>query len=179
MVPDVPKFFRAGEVKARGPVTACALDLLTPTPTSDRRTQLLSSTTTKPSCDRFSGVLPHPPTMSQAAAAARLLEAQFNHLVLPARVPSKRDDNLADIEAALTDRLLEATRILRDSTDSDGYLDWDSVRRILLTVKDLNLGGKLDKLGLGLEFHRLDYGSPLILHVAEQNAGVLVRRFQR
>lgn len=117
--------------------------------------------------------------MSQEAAAARLLEAQFNHLVLPARVPSKEDDNLADIEVALTDRLLEATRILRDSTDSDGYLDWDSVRRILLTVKALNLGGKLDKRALTLEFHRLEYDGVLILHVAEQNAGLLVRRFQR
>lgn len=116
--------------------------------------------------------------MSQPAAVARLLEAQFNHIVLPARVPTKRDDNLAALETALTDRFIDASRVLRDCAEGDGYFDWDNVRRVLLSVKSINLGGKLDKRSLTLELGRLQYGELLILHVAEQNAGLLIRRLQ-
>ncbi|EOD45616.1 hypothetical protein UCRNP2_7664 [Neofusicoccum parvum UCRNP2] len=116
--------------------------------------------------------------MSQPAAVARLLEAQFNHIVLPARVPTKRDDNLAALETALTDRFVDASRVLRDCAEGDCYFDWDNVRRVLLSVKSINLGGKLDKRSLTLELGRLQYGDLLILHVAEQNAGLLIHRLQ-
>lgn len=113
--------------------------------------------------------------MSQAAAA-RLLEAQFNHLALPGRVPSKRDDKIIHIETALINRLLDASRDLRDGSKDDLYFEWDHIRRILLTTKALNIDGKLDKRALCHELCRLEQGSLLILHVTEQNAGLLIRR---
>lgn len=117
--------------------------------------------------------------MSQQTATARLLEAQFNHLVLPARVPSKRDDDLAEIEVAIINRLTDACRVLRDSGSVDSYNEWDNIRRVLVTVKDLNTGGRLEKLTLLRNFRSLEQGDLLILHVAEQNAGLLIRRIPR
>ncbi|KAH7021746.1 hypothetical protein B0J12DRAFT_773782 [Macrophomina phaseolina] len=112
--------------------------------------------------------------MSQTRAAT--LVELFNHIVLPARVPSKCDDNIAIIEAALVDRLVEASRTLRDVAADDLYRRWDDVRRILLTAKTLNFGGKLDRLALLQELRRLEHDGLLILHIAEQNAGLLIRR---
>lgn len=117
--------------------------------------------------------------MSQATAAARLFEAQFNHLVLPASVPHKRDFNLPRLEAAITDRLLRACHLLRESAAGDSYFEWDKLRRVLLTAKAVNLDGRIEKLTLIQEFRRLEHDGFLILHVAEQNAGLLVRRLNR
>ncbi|OMP87747.1 hypothetical protein BK809_0007836 [Diplodia seriata] len=116
--------------------------------------------------------------MSQPATAARLLKAQFNHLVLPTRLPGKRDDNLARIETAIADRLLDACRFLQESATIDDYHDWDHLRRVLLATKTVHSNGKIDKVALIQELQLRGLGPDgfLILHVTEQNAGLLIRR---
>ncbi|KAL0254519.1 hypothetical protein SLS55_009995 [Diplodia seriata] len=114
--------------------------------------------------------------MSQPATAARLLKAQFNHLVLPTRLPGKRDDNLARIETAIADRLLDACRFLQESATIDDYHDWDHLRRVLLATKTVHSNGKIDKVALIQELRGLGPDGFLILHFTEQNAGLLIRR---
>ena len=43
-----------------------------------------------------------------------LLESLVHHIALPPQLPARSEDNTAQIEQALTARLLDATRTLRD-----------------------------------------------------------------
>ncbi|KAL1638643.1 hypothetical protein SLS58_008761 [Diplodia intermedia] len=114
--------------------------------------------------------------MSQPAPAARLLEAQFNHLVLPARLPGKCDNNILRLEAAISDRLLDACRLVQGSATIDDYHEWDHLRRVLLVTKTVNSDNKIDKVALIQELRGLGPDGFLILHITEQNAGLLIRR---
>lgn len=82
------------------------------------------------------------------------------------------------IELALIDRLLDATRTLCSVSNEALYRHWDSTRRTLQVCKELNAGGKLSKSSLITELRTLGVGELLILHVTEQNAGLLVRRIK-
>jgi hypothetical protein len=98
-----------------------------------------------------------------------------NRLLQP-RLPGKREENLVDIENALNDRLLEAARSMQGLTSPHAYALWDTTRSILLASKSLNAGGTLDKRRLLEELRSLQRGITLILHITEQNAGLLIRR---
>ncbi|EEP77435.1 predicted protein [Uncinocarpus reesii 1704] len=116
----------------------------------------------------------------ERAIAARpssvLLEGLVNHLTLPPRLPGKREENLIQIEQELLLRLQDAARALHQQSN-DGLSDiWDRVRYILEICKTTNARGKLDKARLSTEFQTLRLDIPLILHIAEQNAGLLVWR---
>ena len=79
-------------------------------------------------------------------------------------------------EHALTDRLLDACRTLRDLTEGDLSSQWDSIRNILRICRAVNNGERLNKNSLLTEFRRLERKDLLILHVSEQNAGLLIRQ---
>lgn len=115
---------------------------------------------------------------SEAISESFLLESLANHVALPPKLPGQRESQLDQIEQALTDRLLDASRTIRDLTNGEISQQWDSIRYILQTCKNINAGGKLDKNSLLTEFRRLERKKVLILHVAEQNAGLLIRRHQ-
>ncbi|KAI9833796.1 MAG: hypothetical protein M1819_003531 [Sarea resinae] len=113
---------------------------------------------------------------SPSASSSTLIESLVNHVALPPRLPGKQDNRIEQIEQALTARLLDASRILRDLTDDSHRDQWDRLRRILETCKILNAGGKLSKSSLLKELQNLEHNDYLILHVSEQNAGLLIRR---
>ena len=113
---------------------------------------------------------------SFSASSPSELEAVFNHIVLPPRLPSKQDVQLHKVENALTDRLLNASRVLRDHINVEYDDQWSCIRRSLQTCKAVNVGGKLNKSSLLTHFRSLERKDILILHIAEQNAGLLVRR---
>jgi hypothetical protein len=104
-----------------------------------------------------------------------MLESVFNHIALPPLLPSKQETNLDKIELALAQKLLDASRTLRDSTNERFGSEWDSVRRSLESCILLNTGGRLNQTSLLAAFRELDVNGLLILHVAEQNAGILIR----
>lgn len=105
-----------------------------------------------------------------------LLNALVNHIGLPPRLPGKQEEGIDEIEDALTVRLLNACRALRDLTEGELSQQWDRTRKILQICKVVNAGGKLDKASLLSEFQALERKDLLILHVTEQNAGLLIRR---
>lgn len=108
-----------------------------------------------------------------------MLDLLFNHVVLPPRLPGKQDGPHKDIEHGLITRLLLASRTVRDLVDRDFRERWESIRRSLETCKAANLGGKLDKKSLLNELHGLQSEDILILHIAQQNAGLLIRRHRK
>lgn len=105
-----------------------------------------------------------------------LLNALVNHIGLPPRLPGKQEEGIDEIEEALTVRLLNACRALSGLTEGELSQQWDRTRKILQICKVVNAGGKLDKASLLSEFQALERKDLLILHVTEQNAGLLIRR---
>ena len=83
---------------------------------------------------------------------------------------------MEQIENGLTACVLDATRNLKDLTNGELSRGWDGIRNVLHKCKAVNAGGKINKTFLLTEFRRLQHKGLLILHVAEQNAGLLIRR---
>jgi hypothetical protein len=107
-----------------------------------------------------------------------LTKILFNHVALPPQLPGKQDDKIDQIECALINLLQNASRTLRDLTKDDVCDQFDAVCHTLHACKAVNAGGKLDNAALGDEFENIGRKDLLILHVAEQNAGLLIRRHQ-
>ena len=107
---------------------------------------------------------------------AELLKSLCSHAALPPKLPGKQESNLEEVEQALTSRLLDACRTLRNATDDEVFHKLERTRKILQICKDLHSGGRLSKTTLVTGFGTLERKDLLILHIAEQNAGLLVRR---
>lgn len=111
-----------------------------------------------------------------SALRSNLFESLVNHVALPPRLPGKEDSNLDQIQSALTGYLIDASRTIREKTRSECSRQWGSVETLLHTCKILNAGGKLNKTSLLTHFRNLERKDRLILHIAEQNAGLLIQR---
>ena len=107
--------------------------------------------------------------------ASAVLKALVNHVFLPPQIPGKNDASLPGLSEAFFNALIRAVLTLRDSGDGKLYRLYDSVRLVLQNARVLNANGKLDRDSLIKTFRELDDRSFLILHVAEQNAGLLIR----
>ena len=108
--------------------------------------------------------------------AAPVAEALVRHTFLPPRLPGKSDAGLRGLDEALIECLIRATLTIRDGSDSPFFANYDKLRLVLQTAKKLNANGKLDKDDLLSEFRKLEDTALLILHVKEQNAGLLIRQ---
>lgn len=108
--------------------------------------------------------------------ATRLLHALYFHAVLPRDVPSKETGNLYAVESELTDRLLDAVKILRSYVPSVHQQRVDALRLALSTSKCINVGGKIDKTILVKELSQLDGFQTLFLFATEQNCALYVYR---
>jgi hypothetical protein len=103
------------------------------------------------------------------------LELVFNHLVLPPKLPQSRDADIEDIESQIIIRLLDATGILKTLANGKSAEAWDHVWASLETCRVVNDDGRLNRATLQDAFQTLQKREGLILHVAEQNAGILIR----
>jgi hypothetical protein len=108
-------------------------------------------------------------------ADSALLEAVFNHLVLPPKLPERQDTDIESIQQSILSRLIRACETLEQSTGNEFRDTWTSVRRSLLVCRDTNLG-HLEKVSMLTAFADLGANDILILHVVEQNAALLIRR---
>lgn len=109
----------------------------------------------------------------------RSLETLLNHIVLPERLPSGQEGDTSGLETELADALIHATEALANAVPDPQLPTWDDVRGAILVAKELNNNSSadgLEKLSMLQHFRRLAAGELLILHVKEQNAGLLVRR---
>ncbi|KUJ24466.1 uncharacterized protein LY89DRAFT_663197 [Mollisia scopiformis] len=111
-----------------------------------------------------------------AAATAPLYESLFNHLVLNPRPPGHQDSRIDIIERAIIERVRDATNKLCSLPDNAHFDALQSLRRSLDTCTRVNAGGRLTRAALLRAFQELDGKDMIIIHVGQQNAGLLVRR---
>ncbi|EER23013.1 hypothetical protein CPC735_020410 [Coccidioides posadasii C735 delta SOWgp] len=109
-------------------------------------------------------------------SSSMLYGCLINHVALPPCLPGKQEENIIQIEHELLVRLQDAARVLQDQSNAGLGDIWDRVHYILEICKTANARRKLDKARLLAEFRKLQRHRPLILHVTEQNAGLLVWR---
>jgi hypothetical protein len=109
-----------------------------------------------------------------ASASGLLLLHQYYHAALPRDVPGKSDSNLFEVEAALTDRLIDAVNIIKPLASLEHQTQLDTIRLALTNSRAINIEGKIDKHVLMKELRDLERQQLLILHVTEQNCALLV-----
>jgi hypothetical protein len=99
----------------------------------------------------------------------------FNHLVLPPQLPGKQDDNIESTGDAIIVRLIQATSTLSRLVSQEQTSPWHAIRQYIRRYQSLHVHGRLEKLSLISEFRNFNREQTLLLHVAEQNAALLVR----
>ncbi|RFU26654.1 hypothetical protein B7463_g9687, partial [Scytalidium lignicola] len=116
--------------------------------------------------------------MTPSVSSTSLTKILFNHVALPPQLPGKQDDKISQVEWGLINLLQNASRTLGDLTTNDLYNQFEVVCYVCRICKAVNAGGKLESTALAAEFRNLGRKEFLILHIAEQNAGLLIRRQQ-
>lgn len=110
----------------------------------------------------------------------RLLESLFNHLAFPIQLPQREDVIIPQMEAALVDRLIDASRRMRDHLqDESSRTVWQSICHTLETATKVNNpAGRLDRSRLHSQLRQFatTEGEFIILHVAAQNAAILMHK---
>lgn len=101
------------------------------------------------------------------------LETVFNHLVLPPKLPGRQDANLEDLSQEFVQRLSMSCTKLERVAPSALRQPISSLRHALRVCGELN-HGRLDRKSLISGFETINK-QPLILHVVEQNAALLIR----
>lgn len=107
------------------------------------------------------------------------LEYVVNHIVLPPRLPGKEEVCEDDVRCELLAFLQAASITLKSDSDTEINAVGHSIFNILEICKATNLGGKLDKSTLLHQFQEIQPNTPIILHVKEQNAGLLIWKNER
>ena len=105
-----------------------------------------------------------------------LPELAANHILLPPKLPGREDPCVTEIEEFLRGHLLAGIRTFERLARGNLLHKWDPVRLALQTCGDLNHDSMLRRDQLLAEFKNFDARSFLILHVSQQNAGVVVQR---
>lgn len=106
-----------------------------------------------------------------------IVEDVYNHIALPAHLPTRQDSRIDKIEGAVFDRVLNASVKLSGLFPDDGSLI--SLYRSLKTSRRVNMSGRLSKASLLSAFKELKSTHFILIHVAEQNAALVLRRQER
>lgn len=113
--------------------------------------------------------------LSHAVAMVPFMNV-FNHLVLPPRLPDAEDDDVEIISDEIISRLIHATSTIKTLAGPDQASIWLMVRRLLQRCHSIHAQGRLEKKLLVSEFQGIEHNQPILLHVLEQNAALILRR---
>ena len=113
--------------------------------------------------------------------ACRTLEFVFNHVFLPPQLPHRDDHQDGAGDKFLVEKLIESCKnfrdLGRDLGHSDHYTQWSIILRTLRTFAVLHSSNKsFSKNALKDAFHDVKDGAIIILHVAMQNTGLILRK---
>ncbi|EXJ58525.1 hypothetical protein A1O7_05951 [Cladophialophora yegresii CBS 114405] len=114
-----------------------------------------------------------------AAADAAFLRAVATHMILPPDLPGGVDRNLPEIDGDLLRRAQDACTELKATIHSEFQRELSLLESSLDYCYFTHSSAHLDSLQLQRAFRRLQEGEILIIHVHEQNAGLLVRHGAR
>ena len=106
------------------------------------------------------------------------LESVFNHVVLPPKLPGRRDDGIERLERDILSRLINACDSLGTLPGQGAEEAWHSVRRQLAVCLDLH-HASFDSESLISAFSNLLVSDdcPVTVHIAEQNCAITIRRY--
>jgi hypothetical protein len=99
----------------------------------------------------------------------------FYHLVLPPQLPAKQDTDIESTGDAVVDRLIRASFTLSRLAGQEDASPWYAIRQHLRRYQSLHVHGRLEKLSLIPKFRNFNQEQPLLLHIAEQNAALIIR----
>ena len=107
----------------------------------------------------------------------RTLDFLFNHVFLPPQLPYRNDNQDATGDRALMERITEVCDVFRDLIRPEYYTHWSTVLRTLRTFTALHRNNRsLFKNALKSAFEDARDGVIIVLHVAIQNSGLIIRK---
>ena len=104
-----------------------------------------------------------------------ILELAFNHVVLPPKLPGKQDGNIEDVEKKLFSLILRGTNAMKSCAGDDDLFIWQDIEKALRTCRHVNEDRYVNKTALMNIFRHFEDENAVILHITEQNAGLLIR----
>ncbi|KAI0541382.1 hypothetical protein GGR58DRAFT_519492, partial [Xylaria digitata] len=105
-----------------------------------------------------------------------LLGSVFNHLVLPPDIPGAQDSDVDAVSGDLITRMIQATTTAIEIPCGGPWIEaYQDLQTSLNTCLQLNRG-HLERGSLLQHLQKLNPGQMLILHLNEQNAGLLIHR---
>lgn len=110
------------------------------------------------------------------AAAAPLYESLVNHLALYPRLPGHQDARIDIVERAIIERIRDATNKICSLPENPHVDALQSLRRSIDMCARVNAGGRLTRTSLLKAFQDLEGSDMIIIHVGQQNAGLLIRK---
>jgi len=109
--------------------------------------------------------------------ATTILDFLYHHIVLPPQLPQSADKEGGVCERALLDHVIQACRAFRSLSDLKLQPQWDHVVQCLSNSASFLTPKSLDHALLQRAFTDLALGGGvLLLHVANQNAGIILRK---
>ncbi|KAF2634182.1 hypothetical protein P280DRAFT_474818 [Massarina eburnea CBS 473.64] len=99
---------------------------------------------------------------------------QYNHAVLPRNLPGAEEVDRDQVDKQLLARLHSAVLEFSTFVHPDHKIFVTAIQAALDTCRTLNVDGTIEKDGLLQAFSKLGNNDLLILHVTQQNAGLLV-----
>ncbi|KAE8402926.1 hypothetical protein BDV37DRAFT_294915 [Aspergillus pseudonomiae] len=121
------------------------------------------------------------------AANSKVLPLTFNHVVLPPRLPGKReaDAQVLEVQNDLLSRVLNAVKQMKEIRDARNVVTWEpdatliapweSIEKTLRTVVEVSTEAWVNEASLLRALQELQPGNAIILHIALQNACILIR----
>ena len=121
------------------------------------------------------------------AANGKVLPLTFNHVVLPPRLPGKRetDAQVLEVQNDLLSRVLNAVKQMKEIRDARNVViwepdatliaPWESIEKTLRTVVEVSTEAWVNEASLLRALQELQPGNAIILHIALQNACMLIR----
>lgn len=110
-----------------------------------------------------------------AGTPRELLESLVNHITLPPRLPGGQDRRPDIVGRCLVERLLFATGKLSGLPHNNFPNEWKSLCRSLEISGRVNSGNRLTKTSLLTALQGLQGQDFIAIHIAEQNAALIIR----
>ncbi|KAF9883007.1 hypothetical protein FE257_004347 [Aspergillus nanangensis] len=106
-----------------------------------------------------------------------ILAKVFSHIALPPKLPGRRerDDEALAVDHDMILRMLQALAILQEDEEEGPRSAWGVVEKSLRLCNFLNSTGYVNKAAFRKSLQQLTVDNPIILHVAQQNACLIIR----
>ncbi|KAL2826898.1 hypothetical protein BJY01DRAFT_255875 [Aspergillus pseudoustus] len=105
---------------------------------------------------------------------SKVLEQVFNHIALPARLPGCSDSNAGDVNSEIISRAIQGVDRLCAFDHPASRDIYPDVKRSLEHCASSHEDGQIDKAQLLQAFADVPHGTSLMVHIAAQNAGLLI-----